>query len=99
VKGFNESLDKRENPRRDVTHYESPPRKRDREEDDKIIQGYQRIKPTVRKSHERSGPAEAVDRLIMTGKEYDDRKAYLRKKVGTVSLPSYEFSKRSRSLL
>jgi hypothetical protein len=41
---FDQSLEQRNNPRRDVTHYESPPRRRLRETEDVAIQEYHESK-------------------------------------------------------
>jgi hypothetical protein len=44
VKTFNASLNKRDHPRRDVTHFESPPRRRARETEDKVLEDYHRAR-------------------------------------------------------
>ena len=41
-------IDHRENPRRDVIHYESPPRRRLREQEDEVIKTYHLGKLGVR---------------------------------------------------
>lgn len=91
VKEFNQTLDKREHPRRDVTHFESPPRRRGREQEDKVLEDYHNAKMIERETEDQVDPAETVDRLLMTGKEYEKRRAYLRKKVYRVCRLSLTF--------
>lgn len=64
-----------------MTHFESPPRRRGREQEDKILEEYHTTKMIEREKEDQVDPTETVDRLLMTGKEYEKRRAYLRKKV------------------
>lgn len=86
VKTFNKTIDDREHPRRDVTHFESPPRRRRREQEDKVLEEYHQTKMAEKEIDQKVDPKETVDRLLMTGKEYEKRKAHLRKKVRKIRL-------------
>lgn len=72
----------KENPRRAVIHFESPPRRRLREHEDLIVRGYMESCSNKQKEEESSSPNPkgTMDRFVSNKKEHEKRMAYLRRK-------------------
>ena len=90
-KKYDELIQSRENPRRDVVHYESPPRKRLREQEDKVIKGYlEAISIGNSEGEECLGesPKGTVERLMQCKEEKEKRVANLRRKKALEELNS-----------